>query len=207
MLKLYLSFTDEDLPNVPVERLSFYRAEKLLRLKDQQARRLSLCAELLLRYAMLDCGFPVAEPLSIEKGEYGKPYLKTGECRFSLSHSGNAVLCAVGDRECGVDVQLIRPMNKALMERSYTQDERECVYAAEDKDEAFTAIWAKKESVAKASGRGLTVPFRSFSVLDAETAEHLWQNRICRYVMAAYGEEVYPDSITLIQVKASALQI
>ena len=169
------------------------------------ARKQSICAELLLRYALRECGYAANSPLQIETGEYGKPYLKTGDCCFSLSHSEQAVLCAVSDTECGADIQQIRPVDRALVERYYAPEEKQAVFSADDPDEAFTAIWARKESYIKASGLGLRIPLPSFSVLDPALSAHMRSKKIDRFVLAVYGEELEGDAVEIIQVKTSAL--
>ena len=42
---------------------------------------------------------------TLKYGEYGKPYLASGDLFFNLSHCGDMVVCAVCDREVGVDIQ------------------------------------------------------------------------------------------------------
>ena len=205
MIRLYLTFLDRELPEIPKEILSSYRAGKLSETKNETVRKQSIGAELLLRYALRDCGYPAIAPLDLGTGEYGKPYLRTGECCFSLSHSEQAVLCAVSDADCGSDVQKIRPVNRALAERYYAPAEKEAVLSAEDPDEVFTAIWAMKESYIKSSGLGLRIPLPSFSVLDPSLSSHIWCKKIDRFFLAVYGEKLDPKEIEFTQVETSAL--
>ena len=207
MLRLYLTFLDRELPELPAEILSSYRAEKLARMKNRTARKQSICAELLLRYSLRDCGYSINAPLNIAAGKFGKPYLKTGECFFSLSHSDKAVLCAVSDTECGADVQQISTVKSALVERYYAPAEKEAVFSADDPDEIFTAIWAMKESYIKASGLGLRIPLTSFSVLDPALSSRIWHKKVDRFFLAVYGEETSPEEVKLIMAKTSALLI
>lgn len=205
MIRLYLTFLDRELPEIPEELLSSYRAEKLAGTKNKTARQQSIGAELLLRHALRNCGYPVIAPLELERAEYGKPYLRTGECFFSLSHSKQAVLCAVSDVECGADVQIIRPVNRALVERYYAPTEKEAVLSAEDPDETFTAIWAMKESYIKSSGLGMRIPLPSFSVLEPALSSHIWCKKINRFFLSVYGDRLKAEEIKFTQVKTSAL--
>ncbi|HMJ72247.1 MAG TPA: hypothetical protein VK471_02655 [Solirubrobacterales bacterium] len=80
------------------------------------------------------------EPPEIELrfGSRGKPMLAASDTplRFNLSHSGELALIAVGgEREVGVDVQLIGA-----------------------KPAEFYADWARREAVAKCHGTGLWAP-------------------------------------------------
>ena len=205
MLRLYLTFLEQELPEIPEKMLSAYRAKKLAEAKSQAVRQQSTCAELLLRYALRDCGYSAELPLDLVAGEYGKPHIKAEMCRFSLSHSESAVLCAVSDTECGADVQQIRPMNRALVERFYAAAEKEAVFSADDPEAAFTAIWTMKESYIKAVGLGLRMPLPSFSVLDPVISSHMWHQRLDSFFLAVYGEEISPEEVELIKVKQSAL--
>lgn len=205
MIRLYLTFLDRELPEISEEFLSSYRAEKLAGTKSKKIRQQSISAELLLRYALRDCGYPVTAPLELESAEYGKPYLRTGECFFSLSHSEEAVLCAVSDTECGADVQKIRPMNRSFVERYYAPAEKEAVLSAADPDEAFSAIWATKESYIKFSGLGLKMSLPSFSILNPAISSHMWCKKLDRFFLAVYGEKLEPEEIEFKQVETSAL--
>ena len=73
------------------EGLSRYRKEKLARINGPRAYARSLGAELLLAAALQELGGPMP-PLEISRGEGGKPIIAGGP-EFSLSHSGERVLC------------------------------------------------------------------------------------------------------------------
>lgn len=105
-------------------------------------------------------------PFSYRLGPWGKPYLvQYPEIYFSLSHSGDYVLCALSGREVGADLQQIsqgaelssREMRVA--DRFFTEQEREWMEAAPDsagRKERFYRIWAAKEAFCKLTGRGLS---------------------------------------------------
>ena len=51
----------------------------------------------------------------MERAPGGKPFFPDlPQVRFSLSHSHGAAVCAVHDREVGVDVELLRPAPRRL---------------------------------------------------------------------------------------------
>ena len=205
MLKAYFCRLSAETPTVPEELLSSYRKEKLAAQNAPLLRRQSLFSELLLRYALRDCGYSSELPLEITVGEYGKPRLRDGEYCFSISHSAEMLLCALSDREIGADVQLRSKAKRELMERFFTAEELNYVLASEDADDALTEIWTKKESFCKLSGKGLALPLPSFSVLDAQISPLLEHRKIEGYHAAVCGEAVREGEIKWIEVKTDAL--
>ena len=205
MLRLYYSRIPDEEYTIPAELLSSYRAEKIEKLNNARARRQSAAAELLLRFALTDSGFSMDGPPDIAVGKYGKPFLRSGECFFSLSHSADALICALSDREIGADVQLRSAAQPTLIERFLAEDERSYILAAADPDGAFTEIWTKKESYVKRDGRGLAPPLGSFCVFDGAIAPLLWHASAEEYHLALCSEAVTAERPELIEVKADAL--
>lgn len=63
------------------------------------------------------------ENLEIEYNN-GKPFLKSGEIYFSISHSNNIVLVAFNNRNIGIDVEYMSPRDyKKIMKRYGHMDE------------------------------------------------------------------------------------
>ena len=205
MLRLYYCAPPEETPSIPAELLSDYRRQKLSALKPPSARRESLFAELLLRYALADRGLAPDGPLEIGVGEYGKPYLRGEALHFNLSHTAGIVLCALSDAELGADVQVKAEARPPLLQRFFALDEREYVLNASDADEAFTELWTKKESWCKRSGLGLSLPLASFSVLDAALAPQIAHTRLGRCHIAVCTEAELPERLELIEVETGAL--
>lgn len=146
--------------------LSEYRKAQLIRMRPPYARRAAIGAELLLSHALGEACPRVALPPDIITNEHGKPYLRGGEVKFSLSHSGRLVAVALCDEEIGLDIQEKAEYNPKLAARFFTDDEQLYIENSADKGEAFTEIWCKKESYIKAIGTGLSTPLNSFSVMD-----------------------------------------
>ena len=177
------------------EGLSQYRQEKLARTRNPKAYALSLGAELLLLAALQELGGPMP-PLEITCGEAGKPVLAGGPA-FSLSHSGERVLCALSDEAVGADLQQLRPYNPALVRRFFTAEEGAWLKAQRERDLAFSLLWSLKESYVKLLGSGIAgVHLDSFTVellpdgrarIDGSNAK-LWYAISDGYVMAVCSD-------------------
>jgi 4'-phosphopantetheinyl transferase len=116
--------------------------------------------------------------LSFTPGPQGKPALEPGQIgepvHFNLSRSGNLALVAVaGAGEVGVDLEHVRPLDAAaIARRIFAPAEHAALLALPEAEQlwGFLRYWTRKEAVVKATGRGLSLPLRSF-VLSAEPGE------------------------------------
>lgn len=99
------------------------------------------------------------EDIFFYRGENGKP-LTNLSLHFNCSHSGCFVVCAVGEREVGVDLEQIRPVHPRL-ERVLTAAERQWLTSLPqaERDEGFFRLWTLKESWIKCRG-GRLMEFR-----------------------------------------------
>lgn len=205
MLKLYYCRLPEKDPTLTDELISSYRAEKLREQRNPLVRRQSLYSELLLRCALKKSGLPTEYPLDIAVSENGKPFLRNESCRFNLSHSSQMALCALCDREIGADVQIKSKARPALIERFFSDEEKTYVFGSADMDATFTEIWVKKESFCKLDGRGLTLPFASFSVFDKKNIPLFWHTTAGDYHFALCSDSIRSEIPELIEIDASVL--
>lgn len=153
MLRIYHASVLPLLGQKGGEGLSQYRREKLARISNPMAYARSLGAERLLMAALQELDGPMP-PLEITCSEAGKPALQDGPA-FSLSHSGERVLCALSDEPVGADLQQLRPCNPALVRRFFTAEEGAWLEAQQERDLAFTLLWSLKESYVKFLGSGI----------------------------------------------------
>ena len=87
---------------------------------------------------------------SIEVRDDGKPVAPGGP-HFNLSHTdGLAVVAVSREREVGVDVERVRPVERAvaIARRLFSQDEAELVAQAgeETRDLVFLCLWVAHEA-------------------------------------------------------------
>lgn len=106
------------------------------------------------------------ENFSVFYGENGKPQLDF--CFFSISHSGDYVVCAVSDRPVGADIELSARFKRR--EKYPLFSERESRYVnAEDSAFRFCLLWTRKEAYVKASG-GILASASGAELVTAELA-------------------------------------
>jgi len=154
---------------------------KLDRFHRVQDRDRGLAAHSLLRrlLAAVAGGAPSALVLNTRcagcgETDHGKPYLDVGTSappvEVNLSHSGELVCVALTAPgiQVGVDVEERRVVDWATLRRSVFADAEWAVTEqAADPERHRMDAWARKEASVKASGHGLSLPFREVRIEDA----------------------------------------
>ncbi len=105
-------------------------------------------SSLLCDYVLRQYG---ASLFQVKHGPHGKPYVD-GELYFNLSHSGEYVVMAVGDKELGVDVQKKRSLSQAAAGFFLNPEEQACVKAKPELP--LINLWCRKEAFLKCIGFG-----------------------------------------------------
>ncbi len=111
--------------------------------------------------------------LALEAGSHGKPFLRSrpGEVlpEFNLAHSRGVILIGLSAAGAiGVDVEYLDPGVELydIARTAFHADDLARIRLAATQDEglaAFYRCWTRKEAVAKADGRGLTLEPTSFA--------------------------------------------
>lgn len=128
-------------------------------------------------------------PFSYEYGEQGKPQIVNFPKKFNLSHSGDYVVCAVGDGEVGADIQKWVPYKERTAERFFAPTEWKLLQElpASQRTELFYRLWSRKEAYGKYTGQGI-----GSAVGEDFSDEQNWQEKqIC------FRERVLEDSYSL----------
>lgn len=142
--------------------------ELLVRMKEKRDKEHQLGTELLLQgleeqYKIKN---PIETPLSIAKGEYGKPYLTDYPyIHYNISHTDGLVVCAIGDEPLGIDVEKIRTYPHEIVRKILSEQEKAALNQCleKERDRFFFQLWTLKESYVKAKGCGITVPLAGIS--------------------------------------------
>lgn len=127
---------------------------------------------LVLRHGLKQVLHQEPGPVNLKYNPYGKPYLVDyPEIFFNLSHSDNWIVCAISDREIGIDVEQIRDIScmPAIVEKMFSPSERMQVMDLEGFAglDMFFSVWTLKESFVKYLGRGFSLPFHTFSISES----------------------------------------
>lgn len=163
------------------------RRIKVDKLRNDSAKRLSLCAGILLNKALSDLNRIELSNhiISMENSRPG--FDKDYGIDFNLSHSGNMAMCVISESKVGCDIQLMKPTDGKIATRFFTDPERDYVFAVDDPSEIndrFYRIWARKEAYTKVTGEGISKDFKSFDVLDADS---FWEYSYGDYRMCVAG--------------------
>ncbi len=88
---------------------------------------------------------------SLQRDRDGRPQIK--DRYVSLSHSGEYVAVAVGDRPVGIDIQLKRFVCEKTAARVGCGEETDYIESSPD---GFFTLWTLKEAYIKATGTGFS---------------------------------------------------
>ena len=137
------------------DKIDFYRFEK--------DKKLSAGAYLLLKKLLSEEN--ITNPL-FKTEKYGKAYISNFEnVYFNLSHSGKMVLCAISDREVGVDIEYSDPKIDLNIAKLYFYNgEYESIMNSQNPADEFFKYWVLKESYMKYTGLGMNLKLDSFEI-------------------------------------------
>ena len=137
------------------DKIDFYRFEK--------DKKLSAGAYLLLKKLLSEEN--ITNPL-FKTEKYGKAYISNFEnVYFNLSHSGKMVLCAISDREVGVDIEYSDPKIDLNIAKLYFYNgEYESIMNSQNPADEFFKYWILKESYMKYTGLGMNLKLDSFEI-------------------------------------------
>lgn len=111
-----------------------------------------------LRRLLADVSGLDAGQLRFRYGSAGKPYLESSELSFSVSHSENRALIAIGSAfVIGVDVEHRRIVEDRceVAKLAFSEREQRDFAEAGCTSEAFLYRWTRKEALVKATGEGV----------------------------------------------------
>lgn len=89
------------------------------------------------------------QSIKIEKNIHGKPFCRSSNLFFSISHCNNYVICAISDQEVGIDLEKKKIKNEKLL--SILDNENKKLFS-NPFDLNSTTIWAIREACLKRNG-------------------------------------------------------
>lgn len=120
----------------------------------------------------------------IVRTEKGKPYFKyIPDLFFSISHSGDITVVAIGDTPLGVDIEKIKKADLRVIKR-FLKEEADYI-TEKDSNHRFFEIWTKKEAYLKCKGTGISGGLNSINVLDLPFETTVYDD----YIISVYREK------------------
>ncbi|MES2701999.1 MAG: 4'-phosphopantetheinyl transferase superfamily protein [Bacteroidota bacterium] len=140
-------------------------SKKVTEPHSQDEQRQRLCGKLLLAKLLRDLG-STATLADLKYNSYGKPYLE-GAVGFNLSHSGKLATCTAGKGvSLGIDVEQQTEMDIVYLEDNFTAREWQLITSSANRLEAFYRLWARKEALTKAVGKGASILYMDIEVCE-----------------------------------------
>lgn len=167
-----------DYDTVPEEelsrRVSWETRETVVSWSNEKIRRQKWLGEGMLCHLLAKEWQLRPECYQIKKAEHGKPYIIGAPFPVfhNLSHSGDYLVCALSDREVGIDIQRITTYKPGIALRFFHPYEIAVLEACHDemsRVELFFRYWSAKESFLKYTGTGLSASLSGFEVQFGES--------------------------------------
>ena len=186
----YLKITSS--PNQQIDRywnlLSPDRKKRIKSLGPDQ-RTILIGSELIVR--ILACSYLNINNSEIvfRQNSYGKPYIiGFPNFHFNVSHSENLLVVLISDQAVGVDVEKIRNPNIQIVNRFFTENEKDYVLSDPSlTTKRFYEIWTRKEAYVKYLGKGLSHPLLSFDVLN-ELGDNFFTFELDQYIISTFTD-------------------
>lgn len=175
MIKLYVGEisnlikevqADEAALKTYFDKLGKKRIEHILKNNRAEDRARSLGVALLLLFALQEEGYQVEKLPDFGYTGKEKPYLREfPQIHFNLSHTKNMIAAVISDNEVGVDIEHIREIKEATINRVFTENEKKMAHY---RMEGYVHIWTIKEACAKLLGTGLADILDGLEVFEEE---------------------------------------
>lgn len=133
--------------------LSMERQRVIQSYRFEADKNRSVWAQLLAHYQLSKLMSVGWSEIRIERTAQGKPYVRGREWKISLSHSGDWVVCSIGETENGVDVEIETADYEEISKYCFTT--KEIKEIKERGERAFLEYWTIKESYVKYRGGGI----------------------------------------------------
>jgi 4'-phosphopantetheinyl transferase len=161
---------------------------KIVKYTNERERNLRITGKALLAYALRhQTAWPDASLEQYGYTDTNQPVLQGTNLKFSISHSGNMVLCAIAEGGAlGIDVERTKPVKLDLMKFYFDRESWFQIINAPDVYEEFYRHWTMREAAIKASGLGIDQMELSEMVPEDHTIQVRNEIYHCRMVPIRY---------------------
>ena len=148
-----------------LHKLPVFIQSSILEYKDPMIKQLKIEGKLLLINLIHEFNLEEKYNLNnIKTSNTNKPYLND-EIDFSISHSGNVVICGLSiHNRIGLDLEKIIPNNLNLFDEYLTKKEIYMINKNQNPNQYFYNIWTRKEALSKVTGFGIELKFNTVDV-------------------------------------------
>ncbi len=115
---------------------------------NETKRKQSFAVRTLLN-RVLTANFDNISISNLYRDSKGKPTLAQSNLSISLTHSCEYVGCAVSDNAVGIDIERIKPIKPAVIDKVCSSEEIQTLNSEAD----FFTFWTLKEAYVKATGK------------------------------------------------------
>lgn len=144
-----------------------FEKEKFLRYRRWQDKQAYLLGRLLLSLQLSKHGYKHDILKSINYTTFNRPFIKEINADFSISHSGEYVVCAFSEvQKVGVDIEHIQLIDFENFSYILSVADKEAINRSVDKFRTFFNIWSAKEAILKAHGCGLAGELDKLEISD-----------------------------------------
>lgn len=171
------------------------------RFRSENDKKRTITGELLARQMIASQCRISPENITFSLTEKGKPFVPDLPVKFSISHSGEYVLCTVSDCSVGADIEKLRNVNDRLIYRVCAENEKR--YVAEkgisqaEKNRRFMRVWTGKEAYFKYLGTGIT------ALKEVDIFDDAIQRKMTCFYYDNYTVSIFVDCIPVMQDKTS----
>ncbi len=95
----------------------------------------------------------------VKRTYLNKPFLENDFLYVGVTHTDDVIIVAVSRENFGIDCENAGRIMKnpdKIMNRFFTENERQYILSQKDKNSAFLHIWVKKEAYVKYTGEGIS---------------------------------------------------
>lgn len=147
--------------------VSSSRKAAVLEKRLERGRKQSILGDILCYKAIAELAGCDIKAIKLGTIGHGKPVCTSHNIFFSISHSGDFVICAAEKSPIGADIERLRSVTQNLINRVCTEKEIESINGS---GESFFEVWTAKEAYLKLNGLGVSAGLKSAEVdLDRKT--------------------------------------
>ena len=162
-------FTDHALLDFLQKTLHKEEIEKLSRFHQQKDKQRFITSHGVLRFLLGKYLKLSPEKIQFVSGPNKKPLLKSNQnIHFNIAHSGDWILITISNFPIGIDVEKIDDdfSYQEILSLNFSNEEIEFIKNSNRPRNDFYLLWTRKESLMKATAKGIDDKMNSISALD-----------------------------------------